>query len=55
MANLPFGTAMLSGVVFGPEIVWTWRSLAPFPTFSFAIGQIMKSVVGVLVLRDDFQ
>ena len=50
-----FGTAILSGLMFGPQVVWTWRFLASFIVFSFVLGQIIRSIVGVLVLRDGFQ
>src|ERR1051325_8635380 len=49
------GVAMLSGLVFGSQVVWTWRFLALFLVFSFLLGQIIRSIVGVLVLRDDFR
>ena len=50
-----FSTAMLSSLVFGSQVVWTWRFLVAFLVFSFVLGQIIRSIVGVLVLRDDFQ
>jgi len=49
------GAAMLSGVAFGPRVVWTWSFVAFFFVFSFILGQLIRSIVGVLALRDDVQ
>ena len=50
-----FGVLALSGVVLGFEKLWAWQFLTPFLAFALTLGQILKAVVGVLVLRDDLR
>ena len=50
-----FGTVGLSGLVLGFDQIWTWRFLVSFLAFSLVLGQIIKAIVGILVLRDEFR
>ena len=44
----------LSDLVFGFGQVGTWRFLASLLAFTLVLGQVVRSFLGVLVLRDDF-
>jgi hypothetical protein len=44
----------LSDLVFGFDQVGTWQFLASLLAFTLVFGQIVRSLLGVLVLRDDF-
>jgi len=50
-----FGTVALSGLVLEFEHIWTWRFLVSFLAFSLVLGQIVKAIVGILVLRDELR
>jgi hypothetical protein len=49
-----FGAATLSDLVFGFDQLGTWRFLVSLLAFTLVLGQIVRSLFGVLVLRDDF-
>lgn len=46
--------ATLSDLVFGLDQIGTWRFLISLLAFTLVLGQIVRSLFGVLVLRDDF-
>lgn len=49
-----FGAVTLGDLVFGFDQLGSWRFLVPLLAFTLVLGQIVRSLFGVLVLRDDF-
>jgi hypothetical protein len=49
-----FGAVTVSDLLFGFGQLGTWRFLLSLLVFTLVLGQVVRSVLGVLVLRDDF-
>jgi hypothetical protein len=48
-----FASAALADLVLGFDPLTTWRFLAWLLVFALVLGQVIRAIVGVLVLRDD--
>jgi hypothetical protein len=48
-----FSSAALADLVLGFDQLTTWRFLAWLLVFALVLGQVIRAIVGVLVLRDD--
>jgi hypothetical protein len=48
-----FASAALADLVLGFDQLTTWRFLAWLLVFALVLGQVIRAIVGVLVLRDD--
>jgi hypothetical protein len=46
--------ATFSELVFGFDQIGRWRFLASLLVFTLVLGQVVRSLVGELVLRDEF-
>lgn len=45
-----FSAALLGGLVFGFDRIWTWWFIVPFLAFAALMGHLVKIFVGVLEL-----
>ena len=48
-----FASAALADLVMGFDQLTSWRFLAWFLAFALVLGQVIRAIVGVVVLRDD--
>src|SRR6266849_2128334 len=46
-----FGVAVLGGLAFGFDQIWTWRFMVPFLAFAVVLGHLAKVFVGGLELQ----